>query len=830
MEWFIKLTKPCNSHTMDDTHLDTVLERHEAISKEPIASSSDEALVDNNPLIGFTMSNAIPSHPLSKVKPTTTLNVDGILSDPPSPSKSIDYLELNNSNSEVAPPMPSPLPSHLLTSRHTKPLEQSKLCFPKVGREEYDKLERKRALKRKAEDEALDELEAKLNEENLLLKCLKAQEKKRRQRKNKKLKLANEAATQISQSCLNNLDNSQLALTSDHTESTTTGAILLHRVAELSRPHRQSKSILSGQTYDEALVAAKHAAVEVGYPWSPAEIVKRLKLQYPVLFEKLRPQRISDWRDGAVKDKLKWKDNVLKATQDGNRPGGASTRQPLLENYPEMVSAVKDRLIGLRTTGTPLDTAMVRGFMIATIAENAPQLFEHDIGKGKKFRCSSNFIRTFLHKELNWSLRWPTQAAQKIPANAKQILLHAFLRMACAVRDENIPSCCIVNSDQTQVVYSPGTQYTWHTQGDKQVPVLGKEEKRAFTLLVGISNNGQLLPLQAIYQGASNASLPHPSAPGYAEAMAYNVSFVASMTATYWSTLQTMKDYVIMILVPFFQRMISTHQLPDDQRCIWQIDVWSVHCSAKFRDWLSTTYPWIILQYVPGGCTGLFQACDVGLQKIAKAAIRQKSLADIINETTQALRNGVDPKVFVNNKSIGTLRNRSVSWVNEAIKAVNKPELIRKAFALCAVPETPFNLSYDSLTSHEACQAIRDLKNMNPTLYGEIASGRAAKLSEHDIELEDDDSASADELSAVEHAQIVMQSSTAAEVYSQAKKANLDIEDSDDESIYEPSVSEASALLGAPEQTPAKRNLPRRATREHVSYALQWWNEVNLED
>ncbi|KAG8685317.1 hypothetical protein FRC11_010785 [Ceratobasidium sp. 423] len=759
MQWFIKFTTPVNQQE---------------------ATANDGSMIDledvSSPLEFWEVNTG--DHMVSMATGTIHTTHESEQSDPKSELHSeLNLLPFGISDSSAPLLVPS------------KPLKQLKLAFPRVSKVEQLKMEHQRTLKRKAEDEALGELEQKINEEKLLAQRLKARDKKQHWRENKQARLENEVAKRGS-SFDTPLSNS-LALspptTPDTAATITTSTILSCGVAELSRPHRQSKLLLSGQDYDKVLTAAKHvnwrhpflwylingAAVAVGYPWSPAEIIKRLQTQYPELFVRLCPQRISYWRDGAVKDCLKWKDSVLRAVESGNHPGGTSTRQPLLAKYPDMVSAIKDHLIGLRIAGTPLDTAFVHGFMIATISEHAPELFEHQVSKGKPFQCTSQFVRKFLHKELSWSLRRPTQAAQKVPANAKQVLMQAFLRMACAIHDEDIPSCCIVNSDQTQVVYSAGTQYTWHTQGGKQVPVLGKDEKHAFTLLVGVSNDGQLLPLQAIYQGLSNASLPHPSSLGYAEAIAH-VFFVVSMTSTYWLTLETMKAYVILILVPFFHHMIDTNHLPDDQRCIWQIDVWSVHRSEKFWEWLSATYPWIILQYVPGGCTGLFQACDVGLQKIAKAAIHQKSLADIINETTAALRSGANPASFVNNKSIGTLQNHSVSWINEVIKVINKPNLIKKAFELCAVPEMQFNLSYQSLTSHEARQAIQELKTSNPKFHAEITAGRPIELSE-EVEPEENNTTTTDELSSSDHIQIVMSSATAGEVIARVDEADLEM-------------------------------------------------------
>jgi len=54
-----------------------------------------------------------------------------------------------------------------------------------------------------------------------------------------------------------------------------------------------------------------------------------------------------------------------------------------------------------------------------------------------------------------------------------------------------------------------------------------------------------------------------------------------------------------------------------------------------------------------------------------------------------------------------------------------------------------FNLSYDSLTSHEARQALRDLPNTKPTFFAEISQPRSRSehavpvLNEHQIQQED---------------------------------------------------------------------------------------------
>lgn len=302
-------------------------------------------------------------------------------------------------------------------------------------------------------------------------------------------------------------------------------------------------------------------------------------------------------------------------------------------------------------------------------------MFTRSDKSGRVFQCSKQFVRTFLHQNLGWSVRKATRAAQKHPANVDTVLLHAYLRFARLVRDEDIPASCIVNADQTQVVYNTGSSSTWNTSGERQVHVLGTEEKRAFTLLVAGSLSGSVLPFQAIYGGKTSRSLPDANAFGFSEARQLGFLLDFSGSDTYWSTQSTMQRFVSLILAPYFRTQIKQHGLPVTQRCIFQINCWSVHRSAEFRGWMGRNYPWIVILYVPGGCTGLFQACDVGLQRILKLAIRQASHSDVVQETLTAIESGISPEAIINDRSLPTLRNRSVNWLLKGFHAINRPEI-----------------------------------------------------------------------------------------------------------------------------------------------------------
>lgn len=183
---------------------------------------------------------------------------------------------------------------------------------------------------------------------------------------------------------------------------------------------------------------------------------------------------------------------------------------------------------------------------------------------------------------MKWSERKATRAAHKLPDNWEDLCEKSLLRIAQDIKEEDIPAALYVNTDQTQAVYAQGSNLTWTQTGSAQVSVVGEDEKRAFTAVVSVSNSGILLPFQAIYMGKSNRSCPDKSAKHYTVSRAANFRFEYSDTGTYWSTQKTMRDLVDNIIAPYFSEQKAKLGVPESQKSIWQIDVWSVHRSREF--------------------------------------------------------------------------------------------------------------------------------------------------------------------------------------------------------------------------------------------------------
>jgi len=204
---------------------------------------------------------------------------------------------------------------------------------------------------------------------------------------------------------------------------------------------------------------------------------------------------------------------------------------------------------------------------------------------------------------------------------------------------------------------------TWNKAGEKQVETKGQDEKRAFTLVPSISASSDLLPFQAVYHGKTALSCPSPKAPGIAEAQKLQFKFEASKTKTYWSTQEMMRKLVDKIIVPYFNKKKRELGLLDVQDALWKIDCWSVHKSAEFQMWMKKVHKNIIILFVPGGCTGIWQPLDVGIQHALKHSLWRSAHRDLVVEVTAHLDGPESDGCIAIDTTVANLYNRSVGWM-----------------------------------------------------------------------------------------------------------------------------------------------------------------------
>jgi hypothetical protein len=260
-------------------------------------------------------------------------------------------------------------------------------------------------------------------------------------------------------------------------------------------------------------------------------------------------------------------------------------------------------------------------------------------------------------------MRKATKAAQKLPADAEDQCENAFLRRAWTIKDHRIPAELVINADQTGVVYLPGSRMTYAPRGSKQVGLIGNEEKRAFTTLLGVSAAGNLLPPHCVYEGKTSRSTPSEFATSRKECDNANFRFVFSgKTGNHWSNQKTMREWADDVLAPYLAQKKAELGLPPSQKALLTWDVWAVHRSAELGDWMRENHPNILIDFVPGGCTSVGQPLDVGLNRPFKHAVKVAYHSWLVDTLLQQRRDGEKMDL---DTGLPVLRDSSVGWIWE---------------------------------------------------------------------------------------------------------------------------------------------------------------------
>ncbi|KAF8179093.1 hypothetical protein K438DRAFT_1604100 [Mycena galopus ATCC 62051] len=143
---------------------------------------------------------------------------------------------------------------------------------------------------------------------------------------------------------------------------------------------------------------------------------------------------------------------------------------------------------------------------------------------------------------------------------------------------------------------------------------------------------------------------------------------------------------------------------------------------------MKKNHPTIIILYIPGGCTGVWQPLDVGIQRLMKLSIKHAAHRDVIEEALSQIKAGKPAHEIKLDTTLGALRDRSVGWIVQAIRNVSDPVTITRAFEMCHVGN--WNLSYASLTSPEALAGLRNLRTTNPTLHAALTQTVVTEVTE----------------------------------------------------------------------------------------------------
>lgn len=159
--------------------------------------------------------------------------------------------------------------------------------------------------------------------------------------------------------------------------------------------------------------------------------------------------------------------------------------------------------------------------------------------------------------------------------------------------------------------------------------------------------------LQAIYGGLSELSEPGgKTVKGICKdeegarirKMATDLKHVVTHSQSHWQTTETFQTYITHIIAPDYRSVCKELGLQvGEQRMLLQMDVYPVHTSAVTIAWLKKHHPYIVLAFVPGGCTGAVQIPDTCLNRPFKSAVHDGFSQCVVKNFSAQLGAGVLP-------------------------------------------------------------------------------------------------------------------------------------------------------------------------------------------
>src|SRR5713226_4836320 len=136
-----------------------------------------------------------------------------------------------------------------------------------------------------------------------------------------------------------------------------------------------------------------------------------------------------------------------------------------------------------------------------------------------------------------------------------------------------------------------------------------------------------------------------------------------------------MQCFVDEVLTPYFNAQKTHIGCPQSQKSLWIINVWAVHCSNEFIGWMCDNHLTILIDFIPGGCTGIGQPLDVGINRPFKQSIKVSYHAELVNNFLGQMKQN---QALEFNTYIGPLRDTSVGWLWNAYQVVQREELVKK--------------------------------------------------------------------------------------------------------------------------------------------------------
>ena len=422
---------------------------------------------------------------------------------------------------------------------------------------------------------------------------------------------------------------------------------------------------------------------------------------FPTLFHKLSITSICNWYALDSKGRRYLKDSVKSRWLIGKNPRGDNCRPYFLSNHMDIHEEIIRLLQNLRKASACVNSVVILPLFRAILKKRLPQL---------NVRPTRPYIRYWIGKYMNFSYKKATTNQRKIPANC-EFLQQCFVnRIIATAAKRNIKHASfIINWDQTAVMLMGNSQYTYHSKQEKDVSIIGFDDKRQITAVVGTNWLGEMIPIQLVFGGQE--SKPHqkkavPSPPND-EIKRGIKSWHLTQSPSHWSTFNSMKEYVDNVIHPYIQKKGEENKIEEKPfRAILIMDCWKVHKGKEFLSWISEKYPQYSIVFVPASCTAVMQPCDLFVQRPFKHSIKSYFDHWISGLVTKELDDGISIENLNLNFGLPQIKQKTLEFCLNSYEEMGNERIIKMMKE--GIDELGFSNMWDIEKQLESIQFCED--------------------------------------------------------------------------------------------------------------------------
>ena len=214
-------------------------------------------------------------------------------------------------------------------------------------------------------------------------------------------------------------------------------------------------------------------------------------------------------------------------------------------------------------------------------------------------------------------------------------------------------------------------------QGAKSVPLVGKGKSKQITGTFAISQTGDFLPIQLIYEGKTRRCLPSTDFPK---------EFNITLTKNHWSNEEKAIEFIETIILPFLTSKKEKLGLPQDQKSMLIFDVFRGQTTQKVTDFIEENN--CVILHVPNNMTNYFQMLDLNVNGHAKEFLKKKFENWYAEEVQKQLNTGKDIYDVEVSMKLSNMKPKHAQWIIGLYDHLrNSKEMILESWKMAGLEE-----------------------------------------------------------------------------------------------------------------------------------------------